>query len=123
MALYFLLGTLSSEGQHLVHDDADLFLKATNSIRVEGATVLGRYGVLGRYDYVIMVDARDNETVARMSVELGIRTGLHIETLPAIAIGFMADQNPDDPEEETESVRMPQPQGAARDVGDGDASR
>ena len=84
---------------------------------------MGRYGVLGRYDYVIMVDARDNETVARMSVELGIRTGLHIETLPAIAIGFMADQNPDNPEEEPESVRMPQPQEAARDVGDGNANR
>ena len=122
MSLYFLLGTLSSEGQHLVYDDADLFLKATNSIKVEGATVLGRYGVLGRYDYVIMVDAQDNETVARMSVELGIRTGIHIETLPAIAIGFMADQNPDDPKEEPESVRMTQPQGASRDVGDGNAN-
>ena len=123
MSLYFLLGTLSSEGQRLVYDDADLFLKATNAINISGATVLGRYGVLGRYDYVIMVDAEDNETVARMSVELGIRTGLHIETLPAIAIGFMADQNPDDPEEEPESVRMPQPQGVARDAGDGNASR
>ena len=123
MSLYFLLGTLSSEGQHLVYDDADLFLKATNAITVDGATVLGRYGVLGRYDYVIMVDAADNETVARMSVELGIRTGLHIETLPAIAIGFMADQDPDDPEEEPESVRMAQPQGATRNVDDGNASR
>ncbi len=112
MSLYFLLGTLSSDGQRLVYEDADLFLKATNSISIAGATVLGRYGVLGRYDYVIMVDARDNETVARMSVELGIRTGLHIETLPAIAIGFMADQNPNDPKAQPESIQLQPGQGA-----------
>jgi uncharacterized protein with GYD domain len=106
MSLYFLLGTLSTEGQRLAHQDPDLLLKATNSIDIEEATILGRYAVLGRYDYVIMVDAVDNEAVARMSVEIGVRTGLHIETLPAIAIGFLAGQETYVPVDEPESVRL-----------------
>ena len=106
MSLYFLLGTLSTEGQKLAHRDPDLLLKATNSIDFEDAKILGRYAVLGRYDYVIMVDAEDNEAVARMSVEIGVGTGLHIETLPAIAIGFLADQDPFVPAEDPESVRL-----------------
>ena len=30
-------------------------------------------------------------------MEIGVGTGLHIETLPAIAIGFLADTSPGDP--------------------------
>ena len=122
MSLYFLLGTLTSEGQRLVHRDPDQLMKVTNAIEVEDATILGRYAVLGRYDFVMMVDAADNEAVARMSVEIGIRTGLHIETLPAIAIGFMADQEPYDPEDVPEGVRMEQPQMATQRQGDGNGS-
>ena len=35
--------------------------------------------------------------VAKISLEMGVGTGLHIETLPAIAIGFLADTMSDDP--------------------------
>ena len=39
----------------------------------------------------------DNDAVARTSLEIGVGTGLHIETLPAIAIGFLADAAPGNP--------------------------
>ena len=95
MSLYFLLGTLTSTGQEMVHDDPDLLAKATRDIQVHAAEILGRYAVLGRYDFVIMAEANDNDAVARLSLEIGVRTGLHIETLPAIAIGFLADRASD----------------------------
>ena len=46
----------------------------------------GLYGVLGSYDFVSLVDAPDNEAAARFSLELGVRCGAHIETLPAVPI-------------------------------------
>lgn len=97
MSLYFLLGTLTATGQQKVHDDRDMFMKSTRSIQVDGAEILGQYAVLGRYDFVMMVEADDNDAVARLSLELGVRIGLHIETLPAIAIGFLSDRNQGDP--------------------------
>ncbi len=97
MSLYFLLGTLTFSGQTMVHRDPDLVVNTTREINVDGAMILGQYAVLGRYDFVMMADAVDNDAVARLSVEIGVRTGLHIETLPAIPMGFLADRSPEDP--------------------------
>ena len=105
MSLYFLLGTLSAAGQKMVYDDRELLVNATRDIRIEGAEILGRYAVLGRYDFVMMIEADDNDAVARLSLEMGVRTGLHIETLPAIAIGFLTDRVPEDPLDRPTSVQ------------------
>ncbi len=106
MSLYFLLGTLSATGQKMVHDDRDLLVNATRDIRIGGAEILGRYAVLGRYDFVMMVEADDNDAVARLSLEIGVKTGLHIETLPAIAIGFLTDRVLEEPVDITTSVQL-----------------
>jgi len=97
MSLYFLLGTLSSGGRNMLNYEPNLLVNCTSNVDIPGANILGTYAVLGRYDYVLMVDAEDNEAVAKISLEIGVGTGLHIETLPAIAIGFLADTSPGDP--------------------------
>ena len=105
MSLYFLLGTLTASGQQKVYDSRDMFMEATRGIKVDGAEILGQYAVLGRYDFVMMVEADDNDAVARLSLELGVRIGLHIETLPAIAIGFLTEKTQDDPADRPTSVQ------------------
>ena len=107
MSLYFLLGTLTSTGQKMVHENHGLVVDATRDINIEGAEVLGQYAVLGRYDFVMMVEADDNDAVARLSLEIGVRTGLHVETLPAIAIGFLNENLTDDPSWRLTSVQRP----------------
>jgi uncharacterized protein with GYD domain len=106
MSLYFLLGTLTANGQQKVHDNLDLFMESTLSMHVEGAEILGQYAVLGRYDFLMMVEADDNDAVARLSLELGVSIGLHIETLSAIAIGFLTEGTRDDPVGITTSVQQ-----------------
>ena len=107
MSLYFLLGTLTSNGQQLVHENPDLVVEAAREIRVDGAEILGQYAVLGKYDFVMMVEADDNDAVARISLEIGVKAGLHVETLPAIAIGFLSERLPDDPAQRLTSVQRP----------------
>ncbi len=106
MSLYFLLGTLSYSGQKMVRENPDLVVAATRSIEVEGAEFLGQYGVLGKYDYLMMVEADDYDAVARLSLELGTRTGLHIESLPAIAIGSFTERTPGEPASQSTSVQL-----------------
>ena len=106
MSLYFLLGTLTATGQQNVHDDRDMFMNSARSIRVDGAEILGRYAVLGRYDFVMMVEADDNDAVARLSLELSVSIGLHIETLPALAIGFLTERAQDEPVDRPTSVQL-----------------
>lgn len=106
MSLYFLMGSLTATGQQKVHDNRDLLMESTRSIQVEGAEILGQYAVLGRYDFVMMVEANDNDAVARLSLELGVRIGLRIETFPAIAIGFLTERTQVDPANMPTSVQL-----------------
>ena len=106
MSLYFLLGSLTHDGQRMLHSDPNLIVARTRDLILPGAEILGQYAVLGRYDFVMMVEADDNDAVARLSLELGMRTGLHLETLPAIPIGFMRDLQTPDPSDQAESVNL-----------------
>ncbi len=110
MSMYFLLGSLSAKGQELLHGNPDLVVEAARDIQVDGAELLGQYAVLGRYDFVMMVEADDNDAVARLSLEFGVKVGLHIETLPAIAIGFLRQDPTDDPIWSLTSVEQPTPE-------------
>ena len=94
MAIYFLLGRLTSEGQSRLHSNPDLVSDTAATLEVDGARILGQYAVLGHYDFITMVLAEENEAVARLSAEFGVRAGLHFETLSAVAVGFMADTGP-----------------------------
>jgi uncharacterized protein with GYD domain len=42
--------------------------------------------LLGAYDFVNVVEAQDNETVMKMSVEIGARGSIKLMTLPAIPV-------------------------------------
>jgi len=48
--------------------------------------VLAQYAVLGPYDFVNVVEAPDNVTVARASAELAARGSVKIQTLAVIPI-------------------------------------
>jgi uncharacterized protein with GYD domain len=74
----------------------DIMIEAIRECDCEGAQILGQYAVLGKYDYVMIAEANDNEAVARLALEIGVRAGLHTETLPAMAIGVLADEESDD---------------------------
>ena len=87
MAIYIQLITLTAEGRVQALDDAESILDAQRAVSAPGIRVLGQYAVLGQYDYVGFVEAPDNDTIARYSLELGVRAGLHITTLPAIPDG------------------------------------
>ena len=93
----------------MVHGNHNLLVEATGRVSVPGAEILGRYAVLGRYDFIMMIEADDNETVARLSLEVGVRTGMHIETLPAIAIGFLTDPSMDSPSGQSTSRQQETP--------------
>jgi uncharacterized protein with GYD domain len=51
-----------------------------------GCKIVAEYAVLGQYDFVTIVDAPDNETVAHLSVDLGSRGTAKTQTLPAISL-------------------------------------
>ena len=74
MATYILLLTLTPEGREQMLNDAESLLRAEAAVSVSGVQLLGLYGVLGDYDFVSIVEAPDNDAVARFSLEFGVRS-------------------------------------------------
>ena len=86
MATYIFLSTLTDEGRKTIKGRPERIQEVNKEIEAMGAKVIDQYAVLGNYDFISIVDAVDNETVARISVELGARGTVQIVTLPAIAV-------------------------------------
>jgi uncharacterized protein with GYD domain len=107
MALYFLLGTLNETGQKMLLHNSDQMIETIRDCHCQGAQILSQYAVLGKYDYVIMAEADDNEAAGRLALEIGIKAGLHTETLPAMAIGVLIENRPDDDELDAEFAERP----------------
>ena len=86
MAVYIMLTTLTDEGRKTIKARPDRLEEVNREIEAMGARVLQQFAVLGPYDFVNIVEALDNETIARISVALGSRGTVQFNTLPAIAI-------------------------------------
>ena len=102
--LYILLARLSDDGQKRMLDNPDLFNSVCSQLDVPGTQLLARYGVLGEYDFILIAEATNNESIARLSLSLGARAGLHIETLPAIIANFLEMPRDDSVKNESSSL-------------------
>jgi len=86
MATYIMLSTLTDEGAKTIKERPGRIKEVNREIETLGVKVKAQYAVLGQYDFVNIVEAPDNETVARVSIELGSRGSVKIQTLAAIPI-------------------------------------
>ena len=61
-------------------------LQVNQDVEELGCKVLHQWATLGEFDFVNVVEAPDIATVAKVSVALGARGSIKIETLPALEI-------------------------------------
>ncbi len=86
MATYILLSNLTDEGAETIKKNPARIKEVNTEIEALGVTVKDQYAVLGPFDFVNIVEAPDNETIARVSAELAARGSIRIQTLAAIPI-------------------------------------
>src|SRR6266566_1959689 len=86
VATYVLLTKVTAAGVKTLQSNPRRIKKVNEEIEAMGARVVAQYATLGRYDFVNIVEAKDNETISRVSVGLGARGTVQIETLSAIPI-------------------------------------
>jgi uncharacterized protein with GYD domain len=86
MPLYVLLTKVTSEGIKTIRHNPQRIREVNREVEQLGARVLAQYATLGRYDFINIVEAKDVETIANLSVNLGARGTVQIETLAAIPI-------------------------------------
>ena len=110
MPLYFLMGNITENGQRRLRDNPDLVVESVRDCDCEGAEILTQYAVLGRFDFVMLAEAEDNDAVARLSLEMSHRVGMRIETLPAIALTQPSESGGDEDDRDTVYAEQTDPE-------------
>lgn len=86
MPFYVLLSNLTDEGWKTVRERPERIREVNRELEAFGVRVIRQYAVLGPYDFVNVVEAPNNETVAKVSIELGSRGTIKIMSMAAIPI-------------------------------------
>ncbi len=86
MPTYIMLTTLTPEGVQTIKNNPNRIKEVSKEIEQLGATVKAQWATLGHFDFVNVIEAPDDRTMARISLELGSRGTGHYETLMAIPI-------------------------------------
>jgi uncharacterized protein with GYD domain len=86
MPTYIMLSTLTPEGVQTVKNNPQRIREVNSEVEQLGATVKAQWSVLGRFDFVNIVEVPDDATMARVSLELGSRGTARYESLTAIPV-------------------------------------
>ena len=86
MPVYILMSKLTETGVSCIMQDPPCLRNISMDIENLGVKVLDQYATLGEYDYVHVIEAPDNESIARVSMELIARGNLKPLTLPTISL-------------------------------------
>jgi uncharacterized protein with GYD domain len=86
MPHYLILSTLTDEGLKTLKAKPGRILEVNKEIEAMGVKIHAQYALLGAYDFANIVEAPDNETVMKMSVDIGSRGSVHMTTFPAVPV-------------------------------------
>jgi uncharacterized protein with GYD domain len=83
---YIMLTTLTPEGVQTIKNNPARIREVNREVEQLGATVKAQWATLGQFDFVNVIEAPDEQTISRVSLELGSRGTGRYETLVAIPI-------------------------------------
>jgi uncharacterized protein with GYD domain len=86
MSLYLMLTTLTEKGTQTLNSNPGRLREVNTDVEELGARILHQWASLGEYDFVSVVEAPDDLTIARLSIQLGARGSVKIETLPLVSV-------------------------------------
>jgi uncharacterized protein with GYD domain len=83
---YIMLTTLTPEGVQTIKNNPSRIREVNREVEQLGASVKAQWATLGQFDFVNVIEAPDEKTISRVSLELGSRGTGRYETLVAIPI-------------------------------------
>ncbi len=86
MERYIMLTKLTESGRKTAKTNPNRRKEVNKEVEAMGGKVVAQYAVLGPYDYVNVVEAPDNKTIAKISMELGSRGTMEIMTLAVVDV-------------------------------------
>ena len=86
MPTYILLSTLTVQGVQTLKSNPERLREVNRDVEELGARVLHQWATLGPFDFVNVIEAPDDATVARISIALAARGSAKFQTMPAFSV-------------------------------------
>ena len=86
MGFYLMLTKLTDQGRKTLLASPSRIKEVNEEVRKMGAEIVAQYYLLGNYDFVNILSAPDDWTVARVAMELGARGTVETTTMPAFDV-------------------------------------
>ena len=99
MRTFLLLSTLSPQGLQTLATTPERLFEVNREVERLGGRVVQQWALLGAYDFLSVVEAPDERTISRITVELASRGSASFETLVALTIEELMEtlETPDQP--------------------------
>ncbi len=86
MAIYVMLTTLTDEGRKTIKENPQRIKEVNKEVEAMGVKILAQYALLGPYDFVNILEAKDNKAITKVALELGARGTLQTLTMAAMTL-------------------------------------
>jgi uncharacterized protein with GYD domain len=81
-----MLTNLTEEGRKTLKQSPDRLKEVNKEVEATGVKILCQYALLGQYDFINILEAPNNQAIAKVALELGARGTLKTMTMAAMAI-------------------------------------
>ena len=86
MPLYIMMSNLTDEGRKTVKANPYRIKEVNKEVEAYGVKIIAQYVVLGQYDFINVLEAPDNETIAKLMTDIGSRGTVTTSTLSALTL-------------------------------------
>jgi len=91
MSTFVMLTNLTADGVRTLKNNPGRVAEVNREVEQIGAKVVAQYATLGQYDFITIVEAPDEKTMAKVSIELGSRGTMSSQTLAALPSDQLVD--------------------------------
>jgi uncharacterized protein with GYD domain len=94
---YVMLTTLGPDGWATVRENPERIRQVTQEVESMGLKVVAQYALMGQWDFLNVIEAPDEATLAKAAISLAARGTMRTMTLQAVPIDELVQRLRDDP--------------------------
>ncbi len=92
MPKYVILSNLTEEGRKTILDHPERIEEVNKEMENKGATIVEQYFLLGKYDFITIVEAPSKGVITKIVMEIASRGSIDTMTFPAMDVdGLIED--------------------------------
>ena len=91
MPIYVMLTTLTDAGRKAIQEEPERLREINKETELMGAKIIVQYALLGQYDFVNILEAPNNEAVAKLAIRMSAKGTTTTLTLAAINVEDLID--------------------------------